>query len=87
MVDVRKTGFPADWMPARKMEGRRARCLATVKKSISPVNFPKGKIMVHIEQAETLKQLTLNVAVPGSLSVFRYFLRNRGKHGIGAHTL
>lgn len=26
--------------------------------------------MVHIEQAETLKQLTPNVAVPGALSVF-----------------
>ncbi len=67
-----ETGFSADWMPAGKMEGRRARCLATAKKSMFPVQFlpEKGKVMVHIEQAETLKQLTPNVAVLGSLSVF-----------------
>jgi len=33
------TGFPADWMPAGEMEGRKARCLATAKKSMFPVQF------------------------------------------------
>ena len=37
MVDVIETGFLADWMPARKMEGREARCLATAKKFMFPV--------------------------------------------------
>ena len=37
VVDVIETGFLADWMPARKMEGREARCLATAKKSMFPV--------------------------------------------------
>ena len=37
MVDAIETGFLADWMPARKMEGREARCLATAKKSMFPV--------------------------------------------------
>ena len=73
MVDVIETGFLADWMPARKMEGREARCLATAKKVHVPgVNFPeKGKIMVHIEQAEPLKQLIPNTAVSGALSFLR----------------
>jgi len=57
----------------KEMEGRKARCLATVKKSVSPVQFPleKGKFLVHIEQAEPLKQFTPDVAVPGALSVLR----------------
>lgn len=37
VVDVIETGFLADWMPVRKMEGREARCLATAKKSMFPV--------------------------------------------------
>ena len=73
MVDVIETGFLADWMPVRKMEGRETRCLATAKKSIFPVWIPseKGKIMVHIEQAEPLKQLIPNTAVSGALSFWR----------------
>nr|WP_144364127.1 hypothetical protein [Lacrimispora amygdalina] len=73
VVDVIETGFLADWMPARKMEGREARCLATAKKVHVPgVDFPeKGKIMVHIEQAEPLKQLIPNTAVSGALSFLR----------------
>ena len=73
VVDVIETGFLADWMPVRKMEGREARCLATAKKSMFPVWIPseKGKIMVHIEQAEPLKQLIPNTAVPGALSFLR----------------
>lgn len=73
MVDVIETGFLADWMPARKMEGREARCLATAKKVHVPgVDFPeKGKIMVHIEQAEPLKQLIPNTAVSGALSFWK----------------
>ena len=73
MVDVIETGFLADWMPARKMEGREARCLATAKKIHVPgVDFPeKGNIMVHIEQAEPLKQLIPNTAVSGALSFLR----------------
>ena len=72
MVDAIETGFLADWMPARKMEGREARCLATAKKSMFPVDFPeKGNIMVHIEQAEPLKQLIPNTAVLGALSFLR----------------
>ena len=73
MVDVIETGFLADWMPARKMEGREACCLATAKKVHVPgVDFPeKGKIMVHIEQAEPLKQLIPNTAVSGALSFLR----------------
>ena len=73
MVDAIETGFLADWMPARKMEGREARCLATAKKSMFPVWIPseKGKIMVHIEQAEPLKQLIPNTAVSGALSFLR----------------
>ena len=37
MVNAIETGFLADWMPARKMEGREARCLATAKKFMFPV--------------------------------------------------
>ena len=49
------------------MEGRKARYLATVKKSVSPVDSLKK---VHIDHAETLEQLIPNAAVPGSLPVF-----------------
>ena len=73
MVDAIETGFLADWMPARKMEGREARCLCHGRKIHVPgVDFPeKGNIMVHIEQAEPLKQLIPNTAVSGALSFLR----------------
>lgn len=69
VVDVIETGFLADWMPVRKMEGREARCLATAKKSMFPVwiSLKRERIMVHIEQAEPLKQLIPNTAVSGAL--------------------
>lgn len=71
MVDVIETGFLADWMPARKMEGREARCLATAKKFMFPVWISLKRDMVHIEQAEPLKQLIPNTAVSGALSFLR----------------
>ena len=73
MVDVIETGFLADWMPARKMEGREAPLSRHGEKIHVPgVDFPeKGNIMVHIEQAEPLKQLIPNTAVSGALSFLR----------------
>ena len=50
MVDVIKTGFSAEWMPAGEMEGRRARCLATAKKSAFPAVIPIREKMIHIER-------------------------------------
>lgn len=70
MVDVIETGFLADWMPARKMEGPLSR--HGEKIHVPGVDFPeKGNIMVHIEQAEPLKQLIPNTAVSGALSFLR----------------
>ena len=73
MVDVIETGFLADWMPARR-NGRPGGPLSRhgEKIHVPGVDFPeKGKIMVHIEQAEPLKQLIPNTAVSGALSFLR----------------
>lgn len=73
MVDVIETVFwQIGCLPGKWKAGRPA-VLATAEKIHVPgVDFPeKGNIMVHIEQAEPLKQLIPNTAVSGALSFLR----------------
>ena len=75
MVDVIETGFLADWMPARKMEGREARCLATAKKFMFPVWISlKREILWYI-----LSRQSPEAAYP-QYSCFRGFVFFEGEN-------